>query len=423
MAKGTIMFKNMANKFKVYLECKISDIKNIKELGIIEVLNRTKVIIISLISFMMIFGFILFNAINISEEEMLEDLKKSLITENSFKIAKIIRVRDEKISESEFKPLFNYYSGNEDKIKKLINELRKNGEYGNFEIKSKQGLFYKRYYIALDTVEVEFTTNTKDIKVEFEDKKFNLQDVAQFDVIPGIYNVKYTYETQFGDICNDINISILEDKKVELKIDGNYVTLYSNFDDAKVLINNENTGLLAKEIKNFGPIPKEKDIVIKLQREFPWGTIESDEENISNQEYIKLDISMVNDELINIVSKDINGFYESVFEGLNKRNKENIINCTDSVRDSVYNYINEKTLLFSNNYEIADMNVEIEKSDFKYEDNKYRASLVTNISYSIYKKLFPFLKTANNGVFLLSLEYNNNEGFYVYDIQKIEVLD
>lgn len=420
MAKGTIMFKNMANKFKVYLECKISDIKNIKELGIIEVLNRTKVIIISLISFMMIFGFILFNAINISEEEMLEDLKKSLITENSFKIAKIIRVRDEKISESEFKPLFNYYSGNEDKIKKLINELRKNGEYGNFEIKSKQGLFYKRYYIALDTVEVEFTTNTKDIKVEFEDKKFNLQDVAQFDVIPGIYNLKYTYETQFGDICNDINISILEDKKVELKIDGNYVTLYSNFDDAKVLINNENTGLLAKEIKNFGPIPKEKDIVIKLQREFPWGTIESDEENISNQEYIKLDISMVNDELINIVSKDINGFYESVFEGLNKRNKENIINCTDSVRDSVYNYINEKTLLFSNNYEIADMNVEIEKSDFKYEDSVYKASVVTKINYNIYKKILPFFKTYNESSFILGLEYIDNN-FRITEIQKVEI--
>lgn len=420
MAKGTIMFKNMANKFKVYLECKISDIKNIKELGIIEVLNRTKVIIISLISFMMIFGFILFNAINISEEEMLEDLKKSLITENSFKIAKIIRVRDEKISESEFKPLFNYYSGNEDKIKKLINELRKNGEYGNFEIKSKQGLFYKRYYIALDTVEVEFTTNTKDIKVEFEDKKFNLQDVAQFDVIPGIYNVKYTYETQFGDICNDINISILEDKKVELKVDGNYVTLYSNFDDAKVLINNENTGLLAKEIKNFGPIPKEKDIVIKLQREFPWGTIESDEENISNQEYIKLDISMVNDELINIVSKDINGFYESVFEGLNKRNKENIINCTDSVRDSVYNYINEKTLLFSNNYEIADMNVEIEKSDFKYEDSVYKASVVTKVNYNIYKKILPFFKTYNESSFILGLEYIDNN-FRITEIQKVEI--
>lgn len=420
MAKGTIMFKNMANKFKVYLECKISDIKNIKELGIIEVLNRTKVIIISLISFMMIFGFILFNAINISEEEMLEDLKKSLITENSFKIAKIIRVRDEKISESEFKPLFNYYSGNEDKIKKLINELRKNGEYGNFEIKSKQGLFYKRYYIALDTVEVEFTTNTKDIKVEFEDKKFNLQDVAKFDVIPGIYNVKYTYETQFGDICNDINISILEDKKVELKIDGNYVTLYSNFDDAKVLINNENTGLLAKEIKNFGPIPKEKDIVIKLQREFPWGTIESDEENISNQEYIKLDISMVNDELINIVSKDINGLYESVFEGLNKRNKENIINCTDSVRDSVYNYINEKTLLFSNNYEIADMNVEIEKSDFKYEDSVYKASVVTKINYNIYKKILPFFKTYNESSFILGLEYIDNN-FRITEIQKVEI--
>ena len=49
--------------------------------------------------------------------------------------------------------------------------------------------------------------------MNLEDKKFNLQDVAQFDVIPGIYNVKYTYETQFGDICNDINISILERQK------------------------------------------------------------------------------------------------------------------------------------------------------------------------------------------------------------------
>lgn len=35
--KRNYYVKNMANKFKVYLECKISDIKNIKELGIIEV--------------------------------------------------------------------------------------------------------------------------------------------------------------------------------------------------------------------------------------------------------------------------------------------------------------------------------------------------------------------------------------------------
>ncbi|WP_196001297.1 hypothetical protein [Clostridium sp. 1001271B_151109_B4] len=420
MTKINIIFKDIVKKCKVYIENKISDVKNIKELGIIEVVNRTKLISISLISFIIILGFILFNAINISKEEMLNNLKKSLLTENSSKIAKIIRVKDEKVAKNDFNPLIRYYSGNEDKIKKLINELRKSGEYANFKIKSKQGLFYKKYYIDLDTVEIEFATDINNVKVEFEDKKFNLQDFAEFDVIPGIYEVKYTYETEYGDISNEINISIFEDKKFELNIDGNYVTLYSNFEDAKVLINNQDTGLLSNDIKNFGPIPKGKDIVIKLQREFPWGIIESDEENISNQEYIKLDINMVNDELMNIISKDINKFYESAFESLNKRNKENILNCTDGVKDLVYNYINEKTLLFSNNYEITDMNVEIEKSDFKYEDSTYKASVVTKVNYNIYKKLLPFLKTPNESSFILALEYIN-DNFRITGIQKIEI--
>lgn len=420
MTKGTVIFKDILSKCKVYIESKISDIKNIKQLGIIEVLNRTKGIISSLIFFMIILGFILFNAINISEEEMLVDFKKSLLKENTSNIAKIIRVEGEKVSENDFKPLIKYYSGNEDKIKKLISELRKSGAYGNFEIKSNKGLFGKRYYIDLNTVEVEFITDIKNIKVEFEDKKFNLEDFAQFDVIPGNYNVKYTYETEYGDISNEIDISIFEDKKVELKVDGNYVTLYSNFDDAKVLINNQDIGLLASDIKNFGPIPKGEDIVIKLQREFPWGTIESEEENISNHQYIKLDINMVNDELMNIVSQNVNGFYESAFEGLNKRNKEKIINCTDSVKDLVYDYINEKTLLFSNNYEITDMEVEIEKSDFKYEDGIYKASVVTNVNYNAYKRLLPFIKTPNESSFILGLEYIN-DNFQITEIQKIEI--
>ena len=44
MAKGTIMFKNMANKFKVYLECKISDIKNNSKFNIDVKLPSTLVI-------------------------------------------------------------------------------------------------------------------------------------------------------------------------------------------------------------------------------------------------------------------------------------------------------------------------------------------------------------------------------------------
>ena len=71
-------------------------------------------------------------------------------------------------------------------------------------------------------------------------------------------------------------------------------------------------------------------------------------------------------------------------------------------------------------YEITDLNVEIEKSDFKYEDNIYKVSLVTKIDYSVYKKLLPFVKNSNENSFILNLEYEN-EDFIIKGIQKIDI--
>ena len=88
-------------------------------------------------------------------------------------------------------------------------------------------------------------------------------------------------KTKYGDISDSkIDVIIMEDETVEINVDGNYITLYSNFDDAKVFINNIDTGLMTKDIKNYGPLPKDKDIKIFLQREFPWGTIKSEEVSI-----------------------------------------------------------------------------------------------------------------------------------------------
>ncbi|MBQ8998510.1 MAG: hypothetical protein IJ086_07480, partial [Clostridium sp.] len=180
------------------------------------------------------------------------------------------------------------------------------------------------------------------------------------------------------------------------------------------------TGLEAKDFKNYGPLPKDKDIKIHLEREFPWGKINSEEVLISNDQYIKLDINMVNDELNNMIDEKVNEFYFSSFEALNSKDKSLILGATEEVKDMVYNYINEKAFLLSNNYEITDLSVEIEKSDFKYEDNIYKASLVTRIDYSVYKKLLPFVKNSNESSFILNLEYEN-EDFIIKGIQKIDI--
>ena len=129
---------------------------------------------------------------------------------------------------------------------------------------------------------------------------------------------------------------------------------------------------------------------------------------------------MVNDELNTIIDENINEFYFSSFEALNNKDKNLILGATDEVKEMIYNYIDEKAFLLSNNYKISDLSVEIEKSDFKYEDNIYKASLVTRIDYNVYKKLLPFVKEFNQSYFILNLEYESGD-FIIKGIQKINI--
>ncbi|MBS4973552.1 MAG: hypothetical protein KHZ55_05175 [Clostridium celatum] len=405
-------FKDITEKIKFYISNFTVNIKKI--------IKKNKLIVISLFSFIIFMLVSMFFLINLNQDKIIDKLNEALLNENKVRISKFVMVNEKKVSEQELEPLINYYNENQEKIKNLINGLRTEGRYGTFKIIVKKNMFYKRYYININTVEIEFTSNLNNIEVEFGNKKFKLMNEAKFDVIPGIYELKYTHKTEYGDITEKVNLSIVENKKINLDVNGNYITLYSNFNDAEVFINDKYTGLSAKDIVNFGPIPRDKEILIKLKKEFPWGKIESEEVDISNKEYLKLDINMANDNLINMINQDISKFYNSVFEALNKKNKDEILNCTEEVKDTIYSYINENSILFSNNYEINNINVEIEKSDFKYEDYIYKASILTKASYNISKNLLPFLETKYENYFLLNLEYVEN-GFKVIRIQKINI--
>ena len=80
-------------------------------------------------------------------------------------------VNEKKVSEQELEPLINYYNENQEKLKNLINGLRTEGRYGTFKVIVKKNMFYKRYYININTVEIEFTSNLNNIEVEFGNKK------------------------------------------------------------------------------------------------------------------------------------------------------------------------------------------------------------------------------------------------------------
>ncbi len=380
--------------------------------------RKLELSIISVVIFVILI--FLFSSFTLSKEKLLKKFELALINGNSNSVAKCVKLEDKDIASKELKPLIDGYDKNKLRINKIVNEIRRNGESENFKLKIKKGFLYDKYYIDINTINVKFTTNISDVNVEFLNKRFNLINEAEFNIIPGEYSLSYKYKTKYGDISESKIINLMEDKIVEVNIDANYITVYSNYDDAKVFINNVDTGLISKEIKNYGPLPKDKDIKVFIQREFPWGIIKSEEISIGNNQYINLNIDMVNDRLNNMINETVDSFYSSVFNALNNKDKNLISGSIELVKEVVYNYMNEKAFLFSNSYEISDLAVEIEKSDFIYEEGIYKASLLTKVEYSVYKKIFPFAKNYNEASFIINLEYEDNK-FIVNGIQKIEI--
>lgn len=380
--------------------------------------RKLELSIISVVIFVILI--FLFSNFTLSKEKLLKKFELALINGNSNSLAKCVKLEDKDIASKELKPLIDGYDKNKLRINKIVNEIRRNGKSENFKLKIKKGFLYDKYYIDINTINVKFTTNISDVNVEFLNKRFNLINEAEFNIIPGEYSLSYKYKTKYGDISESKIINLMEDKIVEVNIDANYITLYSNYDDAKVFINNVDTGLISKEIKNYGPLPKDKDIKVFIQREFPWGIIKSEKISVGNNQYINLNIDMVNDRLNNMINETVDSFYSSVFNALNNKDKNLISGSIELVKEVVYNYMNEKAFLFSNSYEISDLAVEIEKSDFKYEEGIYKASLLTKVEYSVYKKIFPFAKNYNEASFIINLEYEDNK-FIVNGIQKIEI--
>lgn len=412
--------KNFKEMIKSNYNLFIEYVKDIKGKGFKSLFKERKLelSIISVVIFVILI--FLFSNFTLSKEKFLKKFELALINGNSNSLAKCVKLEDKDIASKELKPLIDGYDKNKLRINKIVNEIRRNGKSENFKLKIKKGFLYDKYYIDINTINVKFTTNISDVNVEFLNKRFNLINEAEFNIIPGEYSLSYKYKTKYGDISESKIINLMEDKIVEVNIDANYITLYSNYDDAKVFINNVDTGLISKEIKNYGPLPKDKDIKIFIQREFPWGIIKSEEISVGNNQYINLNIGMVNDRLNNMINETVDSFYSSVFNALNNKDKNLISGSIELVKEVVYNYMNEKAFLFSNSYEISDLAVEIEKSDFKYEEGIYKASLLTKVEYSVYKKIFPFAKNYNEASFIINLEYEDNK-FIVNGIQKIEI--
>ena len=339
-----------------------------------------------------------------SKKELINQLEMALLKGKENWVEKNIKIDGAKAENDELKPLIHYYLLNNKDVEQVISNLKKNNNSGNLTIESEKSLLGENYYLNLSTISINITSDIKEL----------------VSLIPGTYEVAYKLKTDYGDVEETKEMDILSSGDVKIEVAAEYITLYSNFSDAKVYINEKDTKKTVSEIKKYGPIPNNKDITIYIAKDFPWGVIKSPEIKVQEDNILKIDINMANDELLATIENTLREFYNSLFDALNNKDSSLIETVEETSREEVFNSIYEKPKVFANNYTISDLELKIANSEFKYENEKYVANILVDMDYSVAKKILPFIKEQKEERFLLSLIYNE-EKWLVESSQRIEL--
>lgn len=353
-----------------------------------------------------------------SKKELINQLEMALLKGKENWVERNIKIDGAKAENDELKPLIHYYLLNNKDVEQVISNLKKNNNSGNLTIESEKSLLGENYYLNLSTISINITSDIKEVIIYINGREVNKEELVS--LIPGTYEVAYKLKTDYGDVEETKEMDILSSGDVKIEVAAEYITLYSNFSDAKVYINEKDTKKTVSEIKKYGPIPNNKDITIYIAKDFPWGVIKSPEIKVQEDNILKIDINMANDELLATIENTLREFYNSLFDALNNKDSALIENVEENSREEVFNSIYEKPKVFANNYTISDLELKIANSEFKYENEKYVANILVDMDYSVAKKILPFIKEQKEERFLLSLIYNE-EKWLVESSQRIEL--
>lgn len=353
-----------------------------------------------------------------SKKELINQLEMALLKGKENWVERNIKIDGAKAENDELKPLIHYYLLNNKDVEQVISNLKKNNNSGNLTIESEKSLLGENYYLNLSTISINITSDIKEAIIYINGREVNKEELVS--LIPGTYEVAYKLKTDYGDVEETKEMDILSSGDVKIEVAAEYITLYSNFSDAKVYINEKDTKKTVSEIKKYGPIPNNKDITIYIAKDFPWGVIKSPEIKVQEDNILKIDINMANDELLATIENTLREFYNSLFDALNNKDSALIENVEENSREEVFNSIYEKPKVFANNYTISDLELKIANSEFKYENEKYVANILVDMDYSVAKKILPFMKEQKEERFLLSLIYNE-EKWLVESSQRIEL--
>ncbi|HDR7827288.1 zinc ribbon domain-containing protein [Bacillus cereus group sp. Bce018] len=309
--------KNVADHLNFCPECgsKVEVIVDNSAASYTEVQNeikpaKSKKNLFFLIGFLIVaavlFGAYKFGANKFSKEKQVNVMIEAFQKKDVNAIDEIVKADDPslKIKIEDIKAYMRYLKENPSYNKELLSYLQKETinqklvkdkasfKDGQIVEDGKEWFLYPKYKFSMKSYYMRVSTTAKNAEIYVNDKKETAlsSDKTSKELgpyFPGMYVVKATAKTELTELETEEEVDLADEQsgkvEVDLSLEGKYVTISSDENDATVFVNGKKRGKLNYGSYNLGPVSTDETVEVHLEKTTDFGVMKSESIKIGDQ--------------------------------------------------------------------------------------------------------------------------------------------
>ncbi|ASZ68922.1 MULTISPECIES: zinc ribbon domain-containing protein [Bacillus] len=254
----------------------------------------------------LLFGAYKFGAYKFSKEKQVNVMIEAFQKKDINAIDEFVKANDSslKIKTEDIKAYMRYLKENPSYNKQLLSYLQKETvdqklpkdkpafKDGEIVEEGKEWFLYPKYKFSMKSYYMNVSTTAKNAEIYVNDKKEtelssdkNSKELGPY--FPGTYVVKATAKTELTELETEKEVDLADEQsekvKVDLSLEGKYVSISSDESDATVFVNGKKRGKLNYGSYKLGPVSTDETVEVHLEKTTDFGVMKSESVKIGDQ--------------------------------------------------------------------------------------------------------------------------------------------
>ncbi|MCI4058218.1 hypothetical protein MMK25_20335 [Bacillus cereus] len=254
----------------------------------------------------LLFGAYKFGAYKFSKEKQVNVMIEAFQKKDINAIDEFVKANDSslRIKTEDIQAYMRYLKENPSYNKQLLSYLQKEtvdqkltkdkSSFKDGEIveEGKEWFLYPKYKFSMKSYYMSVSTTAKNAEIYVNDKKEaelssdkTSKELGPY--FPGTYVVKATAKTELTELETEKEVDLADEQsekvKVDLSLEGKYVSISSDESDATVFVNGKKRGKLNYGSYKLGPVSTDETVEVHLEKTTDFGVMKSESVKIGDQ--------------------------------------------------------------------------------------------------------------------------------------------